>query len=60
MKISHEDGYALTAIPVTACIKQYLEGNKKPGLHFQANFVDPPKFFDDMKEMGVEVEEKYI
>jgi saccharopine dehydrogenase (NAD+, L-lysine-forming) len=60
MKISHDDGYALTAIPVAASIKQYLDGNKNSGLHFQANFVEPVKFFDDMKEMGVEIEENFL
>lgn len=51
--ISHADGYALTAIPVAACLMQYMDGNRKPGLWFQAQIVEPQRLFDDMKKMGV-------
>lgn len=55
MMISHADGYALTAIPVTACLMQYLNGNHKPGLWQQAHFVEPKRFFEDIEKMGAEI-----
>ncbi len=40
--ISHPDGYLFTAIPVVACLLQYLDGSlSQPGLCFQAlEYVD--------------------
>lgn len=55
--LSHEDGYVLTAIPVVACLLQYLDGLlPKPGLWTQANIVDPERMLRDMERLGVEVE----
>ena len=58
LMVSHEDGYALTAIPVAATIAQYLsekESIHKPGLWFQANIVDPERLLVDMNDMGVKI-----
>lgn len=52
--VHHEDGYMLTAIPVVACLLQYLNGSiNKPGLWYQANIVKPSMFFRDLKRLGV-------
>lgn len=58
MELSHPDGYLFTAIPVVACLKQYLDGTiKKPGLFTQGEIVDPEVFFNDIRRMGIEVTE---
>ncbi|TYA15107.1 hypothetical protein FRY98_05470 [Paenibacillus faecis] len=52
----HEDGYQLTAIPVVACLLQYLDGSiSRPGLYCQANLVQVDRFIEDMRSMGVTV-----
>ncbi len=56
IEVSHEDGYFLTAVPAFAFLLQYLEGsNTKPGLHFQANYVEPQKFLSDISTLGCEI-----
>ena len=58
MMLSHPDPYMFTAIRVVACLKQYIRGTlKKPGLFTQGEIVDPIHFLEDMKRMGIEVEE---
>lgn len=53
----HKDGYMFTAIPVVACLLQYLDGAiQKPGLWTQANIVQPDRLMKDMERMGVTVQ----
>jgi NAD(P)-dependent dehydrogenase (short-subunit alcohol dehydrogenase family) len=55
--VRHDDGYALTAIPVVACVLQYLDGSvRKPGLFYQALAVDPRRFLTDIERLGATVE----
>lgn len=57
MSISHEDGYVITAVPVVACLRQYLQGTiKKPGLYFQAHCIEPTQFMKDIEQMGASVQ----
>ncbi len=54
--VAHEDGYFLTAVPVVACLLQYLQNDiRKPGVHFQAQIVKPKPFLDRLKSMGLKV-----
>jgi saccharopine dehydrogenase (NAD+, L-lysine-forming) len=56
VSIYHEDGYMLTAIPVVACLLQYLDGSlKKPGLWTQANIVEPNRLIMDIERLGADV-----
>lgn len=56
VRISHEDGYFLTAAPTVACIMQYLQGKaSKPGLHFMAHIMEPEQMLRDIEAMGVKV-----
>jgi len=55
-ELFHKDPYALTAIPVVACIMQYIDGHRPPGVWHQAHFVEPNRFFEDIQEMGVHFE----
>lgn len=50
----HPDGYWFTAIPVVACLLQYLDGSiRKPGLWTMGNLVEPRRLMEDMERMGV-------
>ena len=54
--VYHEDGYLLTAVPVTACLLQYLDGSiRKPGLWLQAHIVEPNRLMWDMERLGIEI-----
>ena len=56
-KISGEDGYLLTAAPAVACLRRVLDGSiRTPGLHLQADLVEPGPFLHDLVGLGVKVE----
>ena len=56
LSLRHKDAYALTAMAVVSCFKQWLEGRiTSPGLHFQANAVEPRAFVQDLQAMGVDI-----
>lgn len=57
IRLSHADGYVLTAAPVVACMLQYLDGScRRPGLWCQAHIVDPERLLHDMERLGVAVQ----
>jgi len=54
--IKHNDGYMLTAIPIVACLLQYMHGGiKRPGLWYQALIVEPAQYLEDMQRMGANI-----
>jgi len=57
LRLAHADGYEVTAIPVVACLLQWLDGGaRKPGLATMANIVEPSRFLGDLERLGVRVE----
>jgi saccharopine dehydrogenase (NAD+, L-lysine-forming) len=59
--ISHPDGYELTAVPVAACLLQWLDGSaRKPGLWMMGHLAEPLRLFEDMRRMGVDVSEEVL
>jgi saccharopine dehydrogenase (NAD+, L-lysine-forming) len=54
VSVYHEDGYALTAIPVAAALLQLREG-RLPGLQWQALAVKPARLLDDMARLGATI-----
>jgi saccharopine dehydrogenase (NAD+, L-lysine-forming) len=55
--LRHPDPYELTAIPVVACVRQYLDGSiARPGLWLMGETVEPIRLFRDMEQMGVSIE----
>jgi saccharopine dehydrogenase (NAD+, L-lysine-forming) len=55
-RVGHPDGYELTAIPVVAYLKQYLDGSaRKPGLHMMGQLAEPNRLFEDMERMGANI-----
>ena len=56
LTIGHADGYALTAIPAAACLRQYLAGGGQPGLWLQAQWVEPEAFVRDLARLGATVQ----
>ncbi len=58
LAVSHPDGYEMTAVPVAACLLQWLDGSaRKPGLWMMGHLAEPLRLFEDMQRMGVKVED---
>jgi saccharopine dehydrogenase (NAD+, L-lysine-forming) len=56
LTVSHPDGYEMTAIPVVACLLQYLDGSaRRPGLWMMGHLVEPLRFFRDVERLGADV-----
>lgn len=55
--LRHPDIFEFTAIPVVACVRQYLDGSiARPGLYLMGEAVEPARLFADMEQMGIGVE----
>jgi saccharopine dehydrogenase (NAD+, L-lysine-forming) len=56
VRVAHPDGYELTAIPVVAYLKQYLDGAaRKSGVYMMGHLAEPARLFNDMQKMGAQV-----
>jgi saccharopine dehydrogenase (NAD+, L-lysine-forming) len=54
--IAHEDAYELTAVPVVACLRQYLDGSaREPGLWMMGHLAEPLRLFRDMEQLGLRI-----
>ncbi len=57
LRLSHPDGYRLTAAAAAACLLQYFDGTlRAPGVHLQALAVDPARFLLDLLRMGASLQ----
>ena len=57
LRLSHADGYWLTAATAAACLMQYLDGSLRiPGVHLQTLAVEPSRLLRDLQRMGVRLE----
>jgi saccharopine dehydrogenase (NAD+, L-lysine-forming) len=55
-RVAHPDGYELTAIPVVAYLKQYLDDTAcTSGVHMMGHIAEPARLLNDMQKMGVQV-----
>ena len=53
LRITHPDGYWLTAAAAAACLLQWQDGSlREPGLHLQALAADPARLLLDLQRMG--------
>jgi saccharopine dehydrogenase (NAD+, L-lysine-forming) len=55
IRVAHDDGYELTAMPVVAAVEQLLDGPRRPGMFTQAGFVEPALFLQRLEGLGVQV-----
>ncbi len=55
MVLSHNDPYFITAAPVVETIRQVLS-SAKPGVWTQRMFVEPETYFDNLQQMGIDVD----
>lgn len=53
IRLSHEDAYLFTAIPVVACILQYLKNAHEPGFYFQSHFLEPETLLHVLSNLGI-------
>ena len=57
VRIGHSDGYELTAIPVVALLKQYIDGSaRRPGLWMMGHLAEPVRLIDDMQALGATID----
>ena len=54
IRLSHEDAYLFTAIPVVACIMQYLKNAHEPGFYFQSHFLEPETLLHVLSNLGIQ------
>lgn len=56
VSVAGTDSYLITAAPVMACLNQLIDASaRRPGLHYQAQLVEPDRLLDDLAELGLEV-----
>lgn len=56
LRVSHADGYWLTAASAAACLRQCLDGSlRTPGVQLQALAVEPARFLRDLHAMGADL-----
>jgi saccharopine dehydrogenase (NAD+, L-lysine-forming) len=61
LRVTHPDGYRLTAAAAAACLLQWQDGSlREPGLHLQALAADPARLLRDLHAMGAGIEARGV